>query len=99
MWIVLTILKWIGFIFGGILALLLFFSALVIFVPLRYYVRVNSQDKLTYSYCFRWLAVVAVRKGAHSDRVLLTLFGIPVKCLAGGKKKDGEKERRKPSFG
>ena len=97
MWIVLTILKWIGFIFGGILALLLFFSALVIFVPLRYYVRVNSQDKLTYSYCFRWLAVVAVRKGAHSDRVLLTLFGIPVKCLAGGKKKTEKKKDENPA--
>lgn len=96
MWIVLTILKWIGFIFGGILALLLFFSALVIFVPLRYYVRVNSQDKLTYSYCFRWLAVVAVRKGAHSDRVLLTLFGIPIKCLAGGKKKTEKEKGEKP---
>ena len=97
MWIVLTILKWIGFIFGGILALLLFFSALVIFVPLRYYVRVNSQDKLTYSYCFRWLAVVAVRKGAHSDKVLLTLFGIPVKCLAGGKKKTEKKKDENPA--
>ncbi len=96
MWIVLTILKWIGFIFGGILALLLFFSALVIFVPLRYYVRVNSQDKLTYSYCFRWLSVVAVRKGAHSDRVLLTLFGIPIKCLAGGKKDTEKKKDEKP---
>lgn len=99
MWIVLTILKWIGFIFGGILALLLFFSALVIFVPLRYYVRVNSQDKLTYSYCFRWLSVVAVRKRAHSDRVLLTLFGIPIKCLAGGKKKTREKKGAKPDSG
>ncbi len=99
MWIVLTILKWIGFIFGGILALLLFFSALVIFVPLRYYVRVNSQDKLTYSYCFRWLSVVAVRKGAHSDRVLLTLFGIPIKCLAGGEKKTREKKGTKPDSG
>lgn len=91
MWIVLAILKWIGIIVGGILGLLLFFSALVTFVPLRYYVRVSSQDKLTYSFCFRWLAVFTVRKSAHSDRVLLAVFGIPVKCLAGGKKKAGGK--------
>lgn len=99
MWIVLTILKWIGFIFGGILALLFFFSALVIFVPLRYYVRVNSQEKLTYSYSFRWLSVVAVRKAAHSNRVLLTLFGIPLKCLAGGKTKAGKSKDAKADSG
>lgn len=98
MWIVLTILKWIGFIFGGILALLFFFSALVIFVPLRYYVRVNSQEKLTYSYSFRWLSVVAVRKAAHSNRVLLTLFGIPLKCLA-EENKGREKQRCESGFG
>lgn len=86
MWIVLAILKWIGIIFGGILGLLLFLSALVIFVPIRYYVRGSNREGATYSFRFSWLSVAAIKKKPQSDKIMLTIFGIPVRCLAGGEK-------------
>lgn len=89
MWIVLAILKWIGIVLGGILGLLLFLIALVVFVPLRYRVQGSSREGMSYSFRFSWLcSAVAVSKKNHSDKIMLKIFGIPVKCLAGGDKKE-----------
>lgn len=87
MWVVLAILKWIGIVLGGILGLLLFLGALVVFVPVRYRLQGSSREGISYSFRFSWLcSVVAISKKTHSDKIMLKVFGIPVKCLAGGDK-------------
>ena len=96
MWVVLAILKWIGIILGGILGLLLFLVALVIFVPVRYRVQGSSRGGMSYSFGFSWLcSAVAVCKKTSSDKIMLKIFGIPVKCLAGGDEREQKEKTSK----
>ena len=100
MWIVLAILKWIGIVLGSILGLLLFLIALVIFVPVRYRAQGSSHGGINYTFHFSWLcSIVAISKKLHSDKIMLKVFGIPVKCLAGGEKRatktPGQKDKEK----
>lgn len=93
MWIVVAILKWIGILFGAILGLCLFLAALVIFVPVRYRIWVSRQDKTVYCFKFSWLfSLLSVKKGKCSSRVILSVFGIPIRCLAGENEKKDKKK-------
>lgn len=92
MWIVLTILKWIGIVLGGILGLLLFLVALIVFVPVRYRVQGSNRNSITYSFRFSWLlSIVAIVKREQSDKIVLKILGIPIKCLSGGNRKRDKK--------
>ena len=87
MWTFLAILKWIGILLGAILGLLLVLLVSAVFVPVRYEVRGSTQDKPVYSFRFSWLlSLVSVKKKQNSDRIRLYVFGIPIRCLAGGGK-------------
>lgn len=89
MWMFLAILKWIGILLGVILGLLLVLLVSAVFVPVRYEVRGSTQDKPVYSFRFSWLlSLVSVKKKKNSDRIRLYVFGIPIRCLAGGAKQD-----------
>lgn len=93
MWIVFAILKWIGILLGGIIGVLLFLGAFVLFVPVRYRVEGSNRGKITYCFRFSWLLSLAVIvKKRDSDKIILKILGIPVKCLAGGKQKDKKAE-------
>ena len=96
MWMILVILKWIGIILGGILGFLLFFGALILLVPVRYRVDGRSYDERSYSFKFSWLlSIVSVQKKMQSEKIVLKLFGIPIKCLAGGKTKPKKRTKEK----
>lgn len=96
MWIVLAILKWIGILLGGILGLLLFFGALIFFVPVRYRVQGSNRDEVTYSFRFSWLlSIITIAKKTNSEKIMLKVFGIPVKCLAGDNKIKDKKNAEK----
>lgn len=93
MWVLLVILKWIGIILGGILALSLLCSALILFVPVRYRVQGSNRQGVVYSFRVHWLlSIVSIRKKKKSEKVMLKVFGIPIKCLSGGE----QKKRKKP---
>lgn len=101
MWILVAILKWIGILIGAVLGSCLLLAVLVVFVPVRYRVRGSSRKEITYSFKFSWLlSILSVKKKEHSDRIRLCLFGIPIRCLAGGdkeKKKATKKNRTEQS--
>lgn len=91
MWILVAILKWIGILLGAVLGLCLLLAVLVIFVPVRYRICGSSKKEIAYSFKFSWLlSILSVKKKKHSDRICLYLFGIPIRCLAGG-----DKEKKK----
>lgn len=88
-----AILKWIGILFGAILGLCLFLIVLAVFVPVRYRIWGSRQEKMVYCFKFSWLcSLLSVKKKKHSDRILLCVLGIPVRCLAGGEKKRADKK-------
>lgn len=92
MWIVLAILKWIGILLGGILGLLLFLGVLILFVPVRYRLQGSKREEVIYSFRFSWcLSIIAIVKKKKSEKIMLTVFGIPIKCLAGGNKRKDKK--------
>lgn len=96
MWIVLAILKWIGIIIGGILGLLLFLLALILFVPVRYRIEGTNRSQTMYSFRFSWLlSIFCISKKKTSDKYWLRVFGIPVKCLAGKNKKEKRNKKQK----
>lgn len=96
MWILVAILKWIGIILGGIIGLLLLLLALVMCVPIRYRIQGSNRQGTTYSFCFRWLlSIVVVKKKVNSQKIVLSVFGIPIKRLAGSDKKKNDKESKK----
>lgn len=87
--VVLVILKWIGILIGGILGLVLLLAAMILLVPVRYYMTGSNQDTFIYSYRISWLLhLVSIRKKKNSDAVRLYVLGIPVCRLSGDNKKE-----------
>lgn len=90
MWILVVILKWIGILLGAVLGLCLLLAVLVIFVPVRYRIRGSRKKEIVYSFQFSWFfSILSVKKKQHSDKIRLYVFGIPIRCLAGGGKEKG----------
>lgn len=97
MWICVAILKWIGILLGAVLGLCLFLAALVIFVPVRYYIRGSSQKEFVYSFKFSWLfSILSVKKREHSNVVKLYFLGIPIRRITGGEERKKKTSGRKP---
>lgn len=80
--IILVILKWLAITIAILLGLVLVLIALVLFVPVRYYIEGQNQDEFIYGYRFTWLLrFLMVRKKMDSEEIWLCVFGIPIKCL------------------
>lgn len=91
MWIVWEIFRWLGIIIGGILGISLFFGLLVLFVPVRYGIKGKSKEELVYSFKISWLfSLVSIHKKMKSEKIVLRILGIPIKCLTEPKKKKGK---------
>ena len=97
MMVVLSILKWIGIVLGclilGLLALALLILLVVLFVPFRYQATVATDEtgeaKALYGFGVTWIAhAISVRKKTDSDRIVVRLFGIPIKKLGGEDKSE-----------
>lgn len=96
--IILVILKWVGIVAGGIVGLVILLAVLVVCVPVCYQLSGDNRDVVRYQYRVSWLChIVSVAKKMDSDKVWLRLFGIPVKCLAGGNKRQKKKSTAKQS--
>ncbi len=84
MWILLTVIRWIGIVAGGLLLLALLILLSVLCVPVRYNVKACKGDTLFYDFKVHWLlSAISIRKKEDSDKIRFHIFGIPIKTLAG----------------
>ena len=78
--VILVILKWLAIVLGIVLGLILLLAALILFVPIRYYLEGDNRNTFVYSYRLTWLfPLLMIRKRADSQEVWCYVFFIPVK--------------------
>jgi len=94
--IILGILKWLLILLVILVGLVLVLTALVLFVPVRYFIEGKNENKLIYSYRLTWLfRLLMIRKKADSDEIWLYVLFIPVKLLNGNDTKSKKTKRSK----
>lgn len=78
--IVLAILKWIGIVIGVILGLLFLLVGILLFIPVRYYVEAEKDEKkFAYGFTVSWLChLVAFQKKKNAEKFSVRILGIPV---------------------
>lgn len=90
--IILAILKFLGILLLVVLSLVLFASASLLFVPVRYVVEFREGKPVKFGFRVSWfLRAVQIRKSASADQVYIHLFGMNVRNL----KKLFRRERKK----
>ena len=78
MLVVLSILKWLGIIFLVIVLLFLFLLSLILFVPVRYYVKGENIDEIQYFVRISFLFRVVSWSYRLNGKTCLKVFGIPI---------------------
>lgn len=79
--IILTILKYVGFGLGVLLLVVLALLLLVLFVPVRYEIKGEKEEKLTGRIKVYWLfRIVSFQTSYENDEMkqVLRIFGVPV---------------------
>ncbi len=76
-----TILKIIGMILGILLLVLLFLLCLLLFVPIRYEIRGENDEKTEFNGKIHWLFHIVTYGAEYENkeiRQVLRIFGVPV---------------------
>lgn len=80
--IILAILKFLGILLLVVLSLVLFVSASLLFVPVRYVVEFREGKPVRLGFRVSWfLRAVQIRKSVSADKVYVHLFGMDVQSL------------------